>query len=147
MIERPSFVTPEEFEEAKRKVKARKTRRKPDGNGGGCAEPGPDIDDAGMYQVDPPQPAEPFIPPNLGEGRPKKSPRKAKTTGNSEAPSEDYLALTFAGRHGDELRYVSLGEVAQMDRRKLGTEKTLAAFDLARKICREINSDSKGTNQ
>lgn len=52
------------------------------------------------------------------------------------APSEDTLTLDFAGRHGDELRYVSFwGKWLKWTAERWQVEKTLAAFDLARKIC------------
>ena len=51
-------------------------------------------------------------------------------------PSEDALALAFADRHGDELRFVSFwGKWLKWTGEKWQVEKTLAAFDLARKIC------------
>jgi putative DNA primase/helicase len=52
------------------------------------------------------------------------------------APSEDALALDFAGRHCDELRFVSFwGKWLKWTAERWQVEKTLAAFDLARKIC------------
>ena len=65
-----------------------------------------------------------------GEQRPRKK----------QAPvlSEDALALAFAGRHGDELRFVSFwGKWLKWTGEKWQVEKTLAAFDQARKICQE----------
>jgi hypothetical protein len=51
-------------------------------------------------------------------------------------PSEDALALAFAARHGDELRYVSFwGKWLKWTAERWPVEKTLAAFDLARRIC------------
>jgi phage/plasmid-associated DNA primase len=51
-------------------------------------------------------------------------------------PSEDALALAFASSHGDELRYVSFwGKWLKWTAERWQVEKTLAAFDLARKIC------------
>ena len=52
------------------------------------------------------------------------------------APSEDALALDFAGRYCDELRFVSFwGKWLKWTAERWQVEKTLAAFDLARKIC------------
>jgi putative DNA primase/helicase len=64
-------------------------------------------------------------------------PRKGrKKRASSIVPSEDILALDFAGRHGDELRFVSLwGKWLKWTAERWQVEKTLAAFDLARKIC------------
>ena len=51
-------------------------------------------------------------------------------------PSEDALALDFACRHGDELRFVSFwGKWLKWTAGRWQVEKTLAAYDLARKIC------------
>ena len=51
-------------------------------------------------------------------------------------PSEDALALAFAARHGDELCYVSFwGKWLKWTAERWQVEKTLAAFDLARRIC------------
>ncbi len=51
-------------------------------------------------------------------------------------PSEDALALDFAGRHGNELRFVSFwGKWLKWTAGRWQVEKTLAAYDLARKIC------------
>lgn len=52
------------------------------------------------------------------------------------APSEDALALDFAGHHCDELRYVSFwGKWLKWTGGKWQIENTLAAYDLARDIC------------
>jgi putative DNA primase/helicase len=51
-------------------------------------------------------------------------------------PSEDALALDFADRHNDELRFVSFwGKWLKWTAGRWQVEKTLAAYDLARKIC------------
>jgi hypothetical protein len=61
-----------------------------------------------------------------------RKPRKKR----AEVPLEDALALDFAGRHCDELRVVSFwGKWLKWTGEKWQVEKTLAAFDLARKIC------------
>jgi 5S rRNA maturation endonuclease (ribonuclease M5) len=65
---------------------------------------------------------------------PDTKPRKKRAA----VPSEDTLALDFAGRHGDELRFVSFwGKWLKWTGEKWQVEKTLAAFDLARKGCRD----------
>jgi len=65
---------------------------------------------------------------------PDTKPRKKRAA----VPSEDTLALDFAGRHGDELRFVSFwGKWLMWTAEKWQVEKTLAAFDQARKICRD----------
>jgi hypothetical protein len=96
MIERPPYVTQEEFEDAKREAKAQK---------------------------------------------PRKTRRKTSRTGEvheSDAVSDDSLALAFVDRHGHELRYVSVwGKWLQWTGTHWQIEKTLAVFDKARKICRE----------
>jgi putative DNA primase/helicase len=52
------------------------------------------------------------------------------------APSEDALALDFAGRHKDELRFVAFwGKWLKWTSERWQVEKTLAAYDLARRIC------------
>jgi putative DNA primase/helicase len=52
--------------------------------------------------------------------------------------SEDRLALRFADRHGNELRYVAAwGKWLAWTGTHWEIENTLAVFDMARKICRE----------
>jgi putative DNA primase/helicase len=52
--------------------------------------------------------------------------------------SEDQLALNFVSAHGDDLRYVApWSKWFQWTGISWEHEKTLAAFDMARKICRE----------
>jgi putative DNA primase/helicase len=60
--------------------------------------------------------------------------KKPKT--RNMAPSEDDLALAFAVRHKDELRFVAFwGKWLKWTSGKWQVEKTLAAYDLARTIC------------
>jgi putative DNA primase/helicase len=64
---------------------------------------------------------------------------KADATGFSE----DALALLFADRHGAGLRYVALwGKWIAWTGTHWLTEKTLAVFDMSRKICRDAASQS-----
>ncbi len=52
--------------------------------------------------------------------------------------SDDALALRFADAHGTELRYVAaLNKWLRWDGARWCFDDTLAAFDLARKVCRE----------
>ena len=68
-----------------------------------------------------------WVPPDEPKSRRKKQ---------VAVSSEDTLALDFAGIHGDELRYVSFwGKWLKWTAERWQVEKTLAAFDLARKIC------------
>ena len=61
--------------------------------------------------------------------------KKPKARGGG-GPSEDDLALGFAGRHKDELRFVAFwGKWLKWTSEKWQVEKTLAAYDLARRIC------------
>jgi putative DNA primase/helicase len=65
---------------------------------------------------------------------PDTKPRKKRAA----VPSEDTLALDFAGRHADELRFISYwGKWLKWTAEKWQVEKTLAPFDRARKICRD----------
>jgi putative DNA primase/helicase len=96
MIERPPYLTEEEFEDAKREAKAQK---------------------------------------------PRKTRRKTSRTGEvheSDAVSDDGLALAFVDRHGHELRYVAAwGKWLKWTGTHWQIEKTLDVFDKARKTCRE----------
>ena len=66
----------------------------------------------------------------------KTAPESTKKPKAPRAPSEDDLALDFASRHKDELRFVSFwGKWLKWTGGKWQVEKTLAAFDLARRIC------------
>jgi hypothetical protein len=57
--------------------------------------------------------------------------------------SEDSIALEFADKHGLELRYVApWGKWLAWTGTHWLTEKTLAVFDMARKICRDAASQS-----
>lgn len=56
--------------------------------------------------------------------------------------SEDDLALRFARRHGDELRYVAqLGKWMRWDAKRWVADTTLHVFDLARTVCREASAE------
>jgi putative DNA primase/helicase len=60
---------------------------------------------------------------------------------NSELPpaAEDAIALDFADRHQDALRYVAMwGRWLNYNGARWQFDDTLHAFDLARAICREI---------
>lgn len=72
-----------------------------------------------------------------------------ETKSNGEKLSEDSLALAFVERHGHDLRYAAAwSKWLKWASMKWEQEKTLAAFDLARKIVRETpNSNSEGTTQ
>jgi hypothetical protein len=62
-------------------------------------------------------------------------------------PSDDALALAFVERHGPDLRYAAAwSKWLKWASMRWEQEKTLAAFDLARKIVRET-PDHKGTTQ
>jgi len=66
----------------------------------------------------------------------KTAPESTKKPKAPRAPSEDDLALDFADRYADELRYVSFwGKWLKWTAGRWQVEKTLAAYDLARKIC------------
>jgi putative DNA primase/helicase len=57
------------------------------------------------------------------------------------ATSEDRLAMAFTERHAQDLRYVApWGKWFQWTGTHWKHERTLLAFDLARKICREISA-------
>jgi putative DNA primase/helicase len=56
--------------------------------------------------------------------------------------SEDRLALRFADRHGKDLRYVAAwGKWLAWTGTHWEIENTLAVFDMARKICREVAAE------
>jgi putative DNA primase/helicase len=56
--------------------------------------------------------------------------------------SDEALALLFAERRGDELRFVAKwGQWLQWDGRRWAPDDTLCAFDLVRKICREAAAE------
>jgi putative DNA primase/helicase len=60
---------------------------------------------------------------------------------NGELPpaAEDAIALDFADRHQDELRYVALwGRWLHFDEVCWKLDDTLHVFDLARALCREV---------
>ena len=62
-------------------------------------------------------------------------------------PSDDVLALAFVERHGPDLRYAaSWSKWLKWASMRWEQEKTLAAFDLARKIVRETTGH-EGTTQ
>jgi len=68
----------------------------------------------------------------------------AKLDDNHRPPeySDDALALRFAGRHAEELRYVAAwNRWLRWDGRRWAFDDTLAAFDLARAICREAAAE------
>src|SRR4051794_25498 len=57
--------------------------------------------------------------------------------------SDEALALRFADQHADDLRYVAAwGRWLRYDGSRWAFEDTLAAFDFARKICREAAVES-----
>lgn len=63
---------------------------------------------------------------------------------NGELPpaAEDAIALDFADRHQDALRYVAMwGRWLAFDGTRWDFDDTLHAFDLARAICREVAAD------
>src|SRR6201999_2527713 len=74
----------------------------------------------------------------------------------AESPefSDDHLALEFAKRHEWDLRYVAeSGRWLRWDGSRWAEEKTNAAFDAARHVCREAavaisghNGDNKRAN-
>jgi hypothetical protein len=71
-----------------------------------------------------------------GERDPGALPASGTRKKRAAVPSEDALALSFAARHCDELRFVSFwGKWLKWTAGRWQVEKTLAAFDLARKIC------------
>src|ERR1700716_169044 len=56
--------------------------------------------------------------------------------------SDEALALRFADRHANDLRYVAAwGRWLRYDGSRWAFEDTLAAFDFARKICREAAAE------
>jgi hypothetical protein len=66
----------------------------------------------------------------------KGTPESTKKPKAPRAPSEDDLALDFASRHAGELRFVFFwGKWLKWTAGRWQVEKTLAAYDLARKIC------------
>jgi putative DNA primase/helicase len=70
--------------------------------------------------------------------------RLAELQENGELPpnAEDAIALTFAERHADKLRYVAAwGRWLAFDRTRWQFDDTLHAFDRARAICREVALD------
>ncbi len=59
--------------------------------------------------------------------------------------SDDALALRFCNRHEGDLRYVaSWGRWYHWDCARWRKDDTLAAYDLARKVCREAAAECKG---
>jgi putative DNA primase/helicase len=59
--------------------------------------------------------------------------------GELPATAEDSIALAFADRHADELRYVSAwGRWLSYEGTRWKHDDTLHAFDRARAICREV---------
>lgn len=57
--------------------------------------------------------------------------------------AEDTIALCFAERHADELRYVAMwGWWLSYDGARWTRDETLRAFDRARAICREIAANA-----
>jgi putative DNA primase/helicase len=59
--------------------------------------------------------------------------------GDLPQAAEDAIALLFAERHTDDLRYVAMwGRWLSFDATLWRPDDTLHAFDLARAICREI---------
>ena len=69
-------------------------------------------------------------------------------SGDISPTSEDAIALAFADRHGDELRYVAQwGRWLAYNGARWVPDETLHVFDRARAICREIAADAdKGAN-
>jgi putative DNA primase/helicase len=74
--------------------------------------------------------------------------RQAKANGGTEpldrppALSDEALALAFAARHASDLRYVAAwGRWYRYDGTRWQPDDTLAAFDLARHICREAAAE------
>jgi putative DNA primase/helicase len=56
--------------------------------------------------------------------------------------SDEALALSFADQHADDLRYVAAwGRWLRYDGSRWAFEDTLAAFDFARKICRDASAE------
>jgi putative DNA primase/helicase len=70
--------------------------------------------------------------------------RLAQLQEEGELPptAEDAIALVFADRHADKLRYVAAwARWLCYDGTRWNYDDTLHAFDLARAICREIATD------
>ena len=64
----------------------------------------------------------------------------------AQGPSEDAIALRFAERHADELRYVAAwGHWMEWDGTRWNTDQTLRIFDLARIVVREAAAGLKNT--
>jgi putative DNA primase/helicase len=106
-------------------------------------EPTPDNDDIGRFLDE------------LEKPPPRKRTSRVKSEGNGldAAPefTEDALALSFASRHAGELRYVAAwGRWLMWTGERWEFENTLAAFDMARKLCREAagrcNKPSEANN-
>jgi P4 family phage/plasmid primase-like protien len=65
-------------------------------------------------------------------------------SGEISPTSEDAIALAFADRHGDELRYVAQwGRWLAFNGARWMPDETLHVFDRARAICREIAADTE----
>jgi putative DNA primase/helicase len=65
-----------------------------------------------------------------------------RTDGAIPPTAEDSIALRFAERHADELRYVAVwGWWLSYDGARWTRDETLRAFDRARAICREIAAE------
>lgn len=62
--------------------------------------------------------------------------------GELPAAAEDAIALAFADRHQDELRYVALwGRWLSYDGVRWQLDDTLHVFDQTRALCREVAAD------
>ena len=62
----------------------------------------------------------------------------------SDDLTEDSLASELTRRHGDELRYVhEWGKWLRWDGRRWAPERTLAVYDLARNLVREVGPQAK----
>jgi putative DNA primase/helicase len=66
----------------------------------------------------------------------------AKLNGVLPPTAEDAIALLFAERHADALRYVAIwGQWLSFEETVWQSDDTLHAFDLVREVCREIAAD------
>ena len=73
-------------------------------------------------------------------------PDKPNGVDHSELPPfcDEALALRFAERHADDLRYVAeWGKWLRWDGKRWRLDRTIRAFDLARAICREAAAEAR----
>jgi putative DNA primase/helicase len=83
-----------------------------------------------------------FWTPDEGGSAGMAAPEPITRLHNGALVTEDSLALDFTERHGDELRYVSQwGKWFRWDTTCWAEERTLAVYDLARKICRDAAAE------